>query len=126
MKGVRKIARKENLIKITTKRLRDNNDSHHQIIMGTYKNRNVSVGLTTKQKKGKNSNSTNYKLERSPFEDNELSYMRRQGQVRLKRDYFDTKYGVMTQKDYKVAQVYANRAKEKYIKKEQRNAKRSK
>lgn len=94
--------------------------------MGTYKDRNISVGLTSKKKKGQNSNSTNYKLERSPFDDNELSYMRRQGQVRLKRDYFDTKYGVMTQKDYKVAQVYADRAKEKYIKKEQRNAKHSK
>ena len=54
------------------------------------------------------------------------AHLRRQGQVRLKRDYFDTQYGIMTEKDYKVAELYAGRAKEKYIKKEQRKAKHSK
>lgn len=82
MKGKDK---KDGLISVRIKRHRDKNGGHHHIIVEDIDNKHVSVGLTTKQTKGKNSNRKNYPCERNPLGGKEKSYLRTQGTVARKQ-----------------------------------------
>lgn len=94
----------------------DKNGGHPHVIMGNIDDKHVSVGLTTKSKKGKRG-SPNYKMERSPFPDSKNSYMRRQGTVAPKKEYSGERQGVFSEKDYEQAKIYGKRAEEKYLNK---------
>lgn len=104
---------KGKLICVTLKFLPDNNGGHHHVVLEDIDDKHVSVGLTTKAKKGKNA--TNYKLEQSPLKDGKTSYMRRQGTVKPKKSYQGSRTGKMTDKDYQRAKAYGNKAKAKYL-----------
>ncbi len=99
--------------------IKDHNDSnggHPHIIVDNVDNNHVSVGLSTQKKKGKGRNSgTNYSLDKSPFNDGRISYMRRQGTVAPINKYSNPRSGKMTPKDYTQAKVYGERAKQKYL-----------
>ncbi len=103
------------IVVVPLKRHKDKNDSHYHVIVDNIDENHVSVGFTTKPKKGKNS--PNYKLEKSPLDDGKTSFMRRQGTVAPKGEYKNPRKGTMTSKDYSQAQVYAERAKQKYLSK---------
>ena len=49
--------------------------------------------------------------------DDKQSYMRRQAQVEPQKDYYNPRSGKMDMGDYNRAQVYGERAKEKYLQK---------
>lgn len=83
--------------------------------MEDIEDKHVSVGLTSSPKKGKNN--PNYKLEKSPLDDDKISYMHRQGTVAPKKEYKRPQKGSMTQKDYSQAKKYGEAAKSKYIEK---------
>ncbi len=102
-------------VSVTIKNHKDKKGGHPHIIIGNLENNHVSVGLTTKPKKGKNA--TNYALEKSPLNDGKKSYMRRQGTVAPKKDYEKPRTGTMTSKDYAQAKVYGERAKQKHLNK---------
>ena len=104
---------KMELIPVTIKDHRDKNGGHHHIILEDIDNNHVSVGLTTHQKKGKNS--TNYTCKVSPLGDGKASFMRRQAQVAPMKEYYNPQSGNMEKGDYERAKVYGNRAKEKYL-----------
>ena len=97
---------------------RDKKGGHNHAIIDDIDDYHVSVGITTERKKGKNS--TNYPLEKSPFNDGAKSYMRRSAEVVKQKRYLSPKYGVMTEKDYNKAKVYANKAKKKYLEKKEK------
>lgn len=101
------------LISVTLKRHRDNQGNHHHVILEDIDDKHVSVGTTTKAKKGKNS--TNYGCENDVVGNGKRSYLRRQGIVDSRDKYFDQKVGRMTEKDYAQAKIYGERAKEKYL-----------
>lgn len=106
------------LIPVHIKKHRDKNDGHHHIIFGDLGNKHVSVGLTTKTTKGKNSSHKNYKCEVDPLGEGKTSYLRRQGTVAPKKEYIEPgRKGAMSPKDYEQAKVYAERAKQKYLNK---------
>ena len=105
--------KKDKDIPVRIKKHKDKNGGHPHVIMEDIEDKHVSVGLSTKPKKGKNS--TNYALEKSPLCDGKTSYMRRQGTVAPKYEYTNQRKGIMTQKDYKQATIYAERAKQKYL-----------
>ena len=105
---------KSGLVPVTIKKHNDRNGGHPHIIMDNIENKHVSVGLSTKPKKGKRGG-TNYALEKSPLDDGKTSYMRRQGTVAPKGEYQNKRKGTMTPKDYEQAKVYAERAKQKYL-----------
>lgn len=112
----RKKKETENLIPVRIKRHRDKNGGHHHVIVEDMDNKHVSVGLTTRKTKGKNSNRKNYPCERNPLGGQEQSYMRTQGTVARKQEYDrQEKKGAMTPKDYKKAKEYAEKAKTKYL-----------
>lgn len=111
--GAGKQTKKSNDIQVQIKRHDDKNGGHNHVIVGNVDDRHVSVGLTTKAKKGKNA--PNYKLEKSPLQDGKQSFMRRQGSVYPKKEYYDARLGTMTKKDYAKAKEYGERAKQKYI-----------
>lgn len=113
IKPQRQNAVKPNDIQVQIKRHDDKNGGHNHVIVGNVDDRHVSVGLTTKVKKGKNA--PNYKLEKSPLQDGKQSFMRRQGSVCPKKEYYDARHGTMTKKDYAKAKEYGERAKQKYI-----------
>lgn len=75
----------KNLIQVIIKTHNDTKGGHPHIIVDNVDNKHVSVGLSTKPKKGKNS--PNYKLEKSPLNDGKQSFMRRQGTVAPKGEY---------------------------------------
>ena len=102
-------------VSVTIKRHRDKNGGHPHVIVDNVDDKHVSVGLSTKNKKGKNSNSTNYSLSRSPLSDGKHSYMRRQGTVAPKKEYDKERQGLMTSVDYQKAKEYGNKAKQKYL-----------
>lgn len=99
--------------KVTIKTHRDKNGGHPHIIMDNIEDKHVSVGLTTKKKKGKNG-SPNYEMESNPLNNEKKSYMRRQGTVAPKGEYFGSRKGEITENDFKHAKAYSDRAKEKY------------
>lgn len=106
--------RKSPLVNIITRRHGDKNKGHHHVILDEIDDNYVSVGLTTKAKKGKNH--PNYKLDRDPFGSSGASYMRRSGSVHRKVEYSaSTRKGTMTPKDYSKAVQYGNSAKNRYI-----------
>ena len=100
-------------IPVTIKTHHDKKGGHPHIIMGDIDERHVSVGMSTKSKKGKNN--TNYAMEKSPFDDGKQSYMRRQGTVAPRTEYSGKRMGPLTPKDYERAKEYRDKAKEKYI-----------
>ena len=100
-------------IPVTIKTHHDKKGGHPHIIMGDIDERHVSVGMSTKSKKGKNN--TNYAMEKSPFDDGKQSYMRRQGTVAPRTEYSGKRMGTLTPKDYERAKEYGDKAKEKYI-----------
>lgn len=100
-------------VKVTIKTHHDKNGGHPHVILGNIDDKHVSVGLSTKSKKGKNN--TNYAMEKSPFNDGKKSFMRRQGTVAPKGEYSGKRTGSLTQKDYDQAKTYGERAKQKYL-----------
>lgn len=108
----------QSLVTVSIKTHKDKNGGHPHVIVDNIDQNHVSVGLSTKKKKGQGKNSgTNYTLEKSPLNDGKNSYMRRQGTVAPTGEYENPRTGTMTSKDYAQAQVYDERAKEKYIEK---------
>lgn len=55
-------------------------------------------------------------MEKSPFNGEKKSFMRRQGIVADKNEYSGARKGSLTSKDYNQAKIYGERAKAKYIK----------
>lgn len=108
---------KGDLITVTIKFKNDKNGGHNHVIVDNIDDNHVSVGLSTKPKKGKNS--TNYKLDISPLLDGKTSYMRRQGTVAPKKSYRKPRQGQMTEKDLERAKEYGENAKKKYIEKKE-------
>ena len=107
--------KKDKDIPVTIKNHKDKNGGHPHVIVDNIDNKHVSVGLSTKPKKGKNS--PNYALEKSPLNDGKTSYMRRQGTVAPQGEYEKPRKGSMTPKDYNRAKEYGDKAKKKYIEK---------
>ena len=107
------IAVNGDLITVTIKFKSDKNGGHNHVIVDNIDDNHVSVGLTTRLKKGKKS--TNYKLAQSPFPDGKTSYIRRQGTVAPKKSYTSPRKGKMTKDDHERAKIYGARAKQKYI-----------
>lgn len=101
------------VVPVPLKKHKDKNGGHYHVIVDNVDDKHVSVGLTTKKKKGKNH--ANYPLEQSPLNDGKHSYMRRQGTVAPRGEYENPRKGKMTPKDYKQAKVYGERAKQKYL-----------
>jgi hypothetical protein len=98
----------------------DKNDGHPHVIIENLEDKHVSIGLSTQKKKGKGKKSgTNFALEKSPLDDGKNSYMRRQGTVASKEEYKDPRDGSMTPNDFEQAKIYAERAKQKYLKKKE-------
>lgn len=109
-------------IEVVIKKHNDSNNGHPHVILEDFDgDKHVSVGLTTRKLKGKNA--TNYKLEKDPLGEVEESYMRRQGTVDYQKNYFEPRKGKLTKKDYERALLYGQRAKEKYLKKQQEKKK---
>lgn len=104
-----------NLITVTIKFKNDKNGGHNHVIVDNIDDNHVSVGLSTKPKKGKNS--PNYTLDISPLLDGQTSYMRRQGTVAPKKSYGKPREGKMTEKNLERAKRYGEKAKKKYIEK---------
>lgn len=117
----RQTGKESPVVQVRIKRHRDSQGNHHHVITEDFEDKHVSVGLSTKKKKGQNS--PNYKLETSPLSDGKESYMRRQGTVDKQRNYFDERIGQMTPKDYERAKVYGERAKQKHLKNKKSNDK---
>lgn len=105
--------RPQKKIAVKIKNHTDKKGGHPHIILGDVDENHVSVGLTTKPKKGKNS--TNYKMEVSPLGDGRQSYMRRQGTVAPKGEYKQPRSGSITEKDFAKAKEYGEKAKQKYL-----------
>ena len=109
--------KKTGIIPVIIKKHSDKNGGHHHVIMGNIDNKHVSVGLTTKETKGKNSAHKNYRCEINPLGGKEISYLRKQGTVDNKSRYNKEKRGAMAPKDYAKAKEIADKAKNKYINK---------
>lgn len=108
----------KDLVTVTIKFHGDKNGGHNHVIVKDMGDNHVSVGLSTKSKKGKNH--PNYPLEQSPLGDGKKSFMRRQGTVAPKKEYMSPRKGKMTEKDYAQAEVYADRAIEKHKKEQEK------
>lgn len=109
------------LFPVRIKKHRDKNGGHHNVILEDFEDKHVSVGLTTKPKKGKNA--TNYKCEIDPLGGKDESYMRRQGIVVPKTEYEPMeRKGHMSEKDLAQAKIYGERAKQKYLEKGQQKS----
>ena len=100
---------------VTIKNHKDKKGKHPHAIMDEIDNKNVSVGLTTDNRKGRNA--TNRKCEVDPLGTGKTSYMRRQATIASKREYDSesVRLGKMSISDYNQAEVYAERAKQKYF-----------
>ena len=106
------------LVSVLLKRHRDSQGNHHHVILEDIDDCHVSVGTTTSPKKG--NNSPNYKCGTDILGNGAISYLRRQGIVDFKTSYSDPKHGIMTEEDYIRAQIYGQRAKEKYLSKKKK------
>ncbi len=113
--------KQRDLVQVRLKRHKDKNRGHHHIILEDFEDKHVSVGLTTKKTKGKNSTRKNYPCEVDPLGKGKDSFMRRQGTVDLMSNY-DTREqkGKMSPKDYAKAKEYGDKAKNKYIEKQKK------
>ena len=105
--------KKSNDVEVLIKTHRDKKGGHPHVIMETFENKHVSVGLSSSPTKGKGSK--NYRMEKSPFNDGKTSYMRRQGTVDYKTEYENPRRGSITKKDHDQAKLYGERAKKKYF-----------
>ena len=110
-------------ISVVIKKHNDSNNGHPHVILEDFEDKHVSVGLTTRKYKGTNSSRKNYRLEKDPLGKLENSYMRRKGIVDYKTNYQNPRKGKLTKKDYEQALLYGQKAKEKYIKKQQEKKK---
>lgn len=113
---------KQKMVPVTVKKHRDKMGNHNHVILDNIGNKHVSVGLTTRVKKGKNS--TNYRLQKDTldigqkgYKPKNPTYMRRQGTVAKKSEYYQERKGSMVKKDYQKAVEYGNTAKEKFLQK---------
>lgn len=104
-------------VKVITASHNDIKGGHPHVLMGEIDDKNVSVGLTTKPKKGKNNPNKSLKID--PLGTGRESYMRRQATIDDKENYSNKRSGVMAEEDYNAAQTYAERAKKKYIEKKE-------
>lgn len=112
----RKIIKEENEnVKVLIKDHRDRKGGHPHIILEDIEDKHVSVGLSKSDSKGKGS--TNYKMQRNYTGKEEDSYMRRQGTVDYKKNYYGPRKGVIHKDDLERAKIYGGRAKEKYLNK---------
>lgn len=110
--------KKVDLIPVRIKKHRDKNGGHHHIIFEDLEDKHVSVGMTTKQTKGKNSTHKNYRCEKDPLGRGKESFLRRQGTVAPRSEYSEKENkGAMTPKDFQKAKGYADKAKQKYLNK---------
>lgn len=110
----RKIEKSQkDLVPVLLKRHKDSQGNHHHIILGNIDDCHISVGTSSKAKKGKNS--TNYKCENDIVGNGKDTYLRRQGTVDKRINYSNSSQGRMTPKDYAQAKIYGQRAKEKYL-----------
>lgn len=108
----------KNYIIVNIKFRPDKNGGHNHVIVDDYEENHVSVGLTTKSKKGKNH--PNIPLKTSPFSDGKKSYIRRQGTVAPKKSYTSPRKGKMTPEDYNKAKAIGAKAKQKHIEKKRK------
>lgn len=104
------------LVAVDIKTHGDKNGGHYHVIMDNIDDNHVSIGLTSQKRKGKNGRK-NYLMEKSPFNDGKQSYMRRQGIVAPRKEYYNPEKGTLTVNDYEVAKKFSVRAKEKYLEK---------
>lgn len=117
-------ASSEQDISVVIKKHDDKNNGHPHVILEDFEgDKHVSVGLTTQKHKGTNSTGKNYRLEKDPLGEVKESYMRRQGTIDLQKNYSNPRKGKLTKKDYERALLYGQRAKEKYLKKQQEKKK---
>ena len=96
----------------------DKKGGHPHVILGDVRDNHVSVGLTRKPKKGKNS--PNYKLEKNPLGGSDTSYMKRQGTVAPKTEYYNPRTGKMTPTDHAQATKYGEKARQKHFDKKKK------
>lgn len=108
----------KNLVTVPVKKHKDNNGHHYHGIIDSLEENYVSVGFTTSKTKGKGTH--NYKLKIDPLDNGKNSYMRRQGTVDKKKNYYNDYKGKMTPKDHAKAKEYAEKAKQKYISKKRK------
>lgn len=107
------IKERKDLVVVTLKFHNDKNGGHHHIIVEDIDDNHVSVGTTTKRKKGKGH--TNYPLEISPMGDGKESFVRRQGTVAPKKEYVSPREGKITKNDYTKVKEIGDKAKKKYL-----------
>ena len=112
-KSATKTAKDVSFVTVRLKRHGDSRGNHNHVILEDIDDRHVSVGTTSRPKKGKNS--PNYKCENDIIGNGKQSYLRRQGIVDLQTNYSNPSQGRMTAKDYAQAKIYGQRAKEKYL-----------
>lgn len=117
MKGKRKNI---DTFSVPLKRHKDKNRGHWHVILETFDGFHVSVGTTSKPKKGKKATGTNYPCENDILGNGKPTYLRRQGNVDFTENYYGKKSGKMTQKDYRQAMIYGARAKQKFLQKKKR------
>lgn len=118
LKNLKELNIKEKeLVTVPVKKHYDKRGNHFHGIIDSLEENYVSVGFTTKKSKGKNA--TNYGLEIDPLNTDKKSYMRRQGTVDSKNNYYGNREGIMTPKDHAKAKEYAEKAKLKYISKKE-------
>ena len=96
--GTKATEKKRPLVSVQIKNHKDVKGGHPHVVLEDIDDKHVSVGLTTKPKKGKNA--TNYKLEVSPLGDGRQSYARRQGTVAPRKEYEKPRKGNLTTADY--------------------------
>ena len=114
------MAKRDSFVSVPLKRHRDKNKGHHHIIVDSIGDKYVSVGTSSQPTKGKKSKSPNYRCETDILGNGKPTYLRRQGTVDEKTNYFGNRTGRMTTKDYERAKVYADRAKEKHFSKKKK------
>ena len=101
-------------IVVVIKDYQDNKKGHPHIIIETFDDKHVSVGLTSSKFKGKNS--PNKALKKNPLGRKDPGYMRRQGTVDFEKKYTNKRQGFMDKTDHSKAVEYGKKAKEKYLK----------
>ena len=105
----------EKLMTLTIKFKDDKKGGHNHIIVDNVGDNHVSVGLTTKPKKGKNSTNKELTVSPIPLKKGKKSFMRRQGTVAPKKTYRNPRKGKMAKQDYDLAKEYGARAKQKHL-----------
>lgn len=110
----------DEVVSVTIENHKDTRGGHPHVIIENIEDKHVSVGLSTKPKKG--NNAPNYKLETSPLGDGKQSYARRQGIVDAQKNYEKPRKGKLTPKDYSRVKEYADKAKKKYLEKTKKSS----